>query len=47
MPSAVLWDLDGTIVDSEDYWITAEVELANQHGADWTHEDGLVQVGML
>ncbi len=45
MPSAVLWDLDGTIVDSEDYWITAEVELANQYGADWTHEDGLVQVG--
>jgi HAD superfamily hydrolase (TIGR01509 family) len=43
--AAVLWDLDGTIVDSEDYWISAEVALANEHGATWTHEDGLWQVG--
>jgi HAD superfamily hydrolase (TIGR01509 family) len=44
-PSALLWDLDGTIVDSEDYWIQAEVELANQFGGHWTHEDGMIQVG--
>jgi len=43
--AAVLWDLDGTIVDSEDYWISAEVALAQEHGATWTHEDGLWQVG--
>lgn len=43
--AAVLWDLDGTIVDSEDYWISAEVALADEHGATWTHEDGLWQVG--
>lgn len=44
-PSALLWDLDGTIVDSEDYWIQAEVELAEAHGGTWTHEDGMIQVG--
>lgn len=44
-PSALLWDLDGTIVDSEDYWIQAEVELAESHGGFWTHEDGMIQVG--
>lgn len=44
-PSALLWDLDGTIVDSEDYWIQAEVELAAAHGGTWTHEDGMIQVG--
>ena len=41
----MLWDLDGTIVDSEEYWITAEVELAARFGAEWTHRDGLGQVG--
>jgi HAD superfamily hydrolase (TIGR01509 family) len=45
LPSALLWDLDGTIVDSEDYWIQAEVELAQAHGGTWTHDDGLIQVG--
>ena len=44
-PSAVCWDLDGTIIDSEDYWITAEMELADEFGAVWTHQDGLWQVG--
>lgn len=45
VPSALLWDLDGTIVDSEDYWIKAEVELAERFNGIWTHEDGLIQVG--
>ena len=31
----MLWDLDGTIVDSEEYWITAEVELAARFGAEF------------
>jgi HAD superfamily hydrolase (TIGR01509 family) len=45
LPSAILWDLDGTIVDSEEYWITAEQELAEEFGSVWTHEDGIKQVG--
>jgi HAD superfamily hydrolase (TIGR01509 family) len=46
LPAAVLWDLDGTLVDSEPYWMRSEIELANQHGYDWTEEDGKSLVGM-
>lgn len=44
-PAAVLWDLDGTLIDSEPYWITAEKELARKFGVEWTYEDGLTLVG--
>lgn len=44
-PDAVLWDLDGTLVDSEPDWMRAEHELADAHGAVWTHEDALSLVG--
>lgn len=43
--AAVLWDLDGTIVDTEPVWIAAEHELAAEHGTTWTHEDALQLVG--
>lgn len=43
--AAVLWDLDGTIVDTEPLWIAAEHELAAEHDATWTHEDALAVVG--
>jgi HAD superfamily hydrolase (TIGR01509 family) len=46
MWSAVLWDLDGTLVDTEPVWMAAELELAAEHGADWTHDDGLALVGL-
>jgi HAD superfamily hydrolase (TIGR01509 family) len=42
---AVLWDLDGTLVDSEHYWIRTELEIAEEHGATWREEDGLASVG--
>lgn len=44
-PAAVLWDLDGTLIDSEPYWIGAEMDLAARFGVRWTHEDGLSLVG--
>ena len=44
-PSAVLWDLDGTLVDTEPYWIATEAKLAEEHGATWTHEDAMQLVG--
>jgi HAD superfamily hydrolase (TIGR01509 family) len=44
-PAAVLWDLDGTLIDSEPYWIGAEKELAARFGVDWSDEDGLSLVG--
>ncbi len=45
LPAAVLWDMDGTLVDTEPYWIEAEQELAHRHGATWTHEDAMALVG--
>ncbi len=44
-PAAVLWDMDGTLVDTEPYWIEAEHELAAAHGTTWTHEQALQLVG--
>ncbi|MET0929917.1 MAG: HAD family phosphatase, partial [Aeromicrobium sp.] len=41
----VLWDLDGTIVDTEPLWMAAEHELAVAHGGTWTDEDALQLVG--
>jgi HAD superfamily hydrolase (TIGR01509 family) len=45
LPAAVLWDMDGTLIDTEPYWIGAETELVEAHGGVWTHEDGLSLVG--
>jgi HAD superfamily hydrolase (TIGR01509 family) len=42
---AVLWDLDGTLVDTEPYWIATEFALADEYGATWTHEHALELVG--
>jgi HAD superfamily hydrolase (TIGR01509 family) len=42
---AVLWDLDGTLVDTEPYWITTEFALAEEYGATWSHEHALELVG--
>jgi len=44
-PAAVLWDMDGTLVDTEPYWIETEYQLAERHGAEWTREDALGLVG--
>lgn len=44
-PAAVLWDLDGTLIDSEPYWIGAERELAARFGVPWTDQDGLALIG--
>lgn len=45
MPSAVLWDMDGTLVNTEPYWIEAETDLVREFGGDWTHEEALQLVG--
>ncbi|WP_243886049.1 HAD family hydrolase [Cellulomonas fengjieae] len=45
LPSAVLWDMDGTLIDTEPYWMAAETELVEAHGGVWTHQDGLALVG--
>src|SRR5690606_24126547 len=45
LPQAVLFDMDGTLVDTEPYWMRAEYEIVAEHGATWTHEDALGAVG--
>ena len=45
-PAAVLWDMDGTLIDSEHYWLSSEQELAESWGAQWTAEDGEKLIGM-
>lgn len=37
--------MDGTLVDTEPYWMTAEAELVHSYGGTWTHDDGLMLVG--
>ncbi len=44
-PAAVLWDMDGTMVDTEPYWITAEFALAERYGGSWSREHALTLVG--
>lgn len=45
LPAAVLWDMDGTLVDTEPYWIRAEHELVAAHGGTWTEADAHLLVG--
>jgi HAD superfamily hydrolase (TIGR01509 family) len=42
---AALWDMDGTIVDTEPYWIEAEHALVSAHGGTWSHEQAMQLVG--
>ena len=44
-PAAVLWDMDGTLVDTEPYWMRAETEIVESFGGVWTHADGMLMVG--
>ena len=45
LPDAVLWDMDGTLVDTEPYWMAAETAVVSRHGDTWTQEQGLQLVG--
>lgn len=38
LPAAVLWDMDGLLVDSEPLWTVAETELADRLGGRFTAE---------
>jgi HAD superfamily hydrolase (TIGR01509 family) len=42
---AVLWDMDGTLVDTEPYWIATEFAMAEKYGATWDHGNALDLVG--
>ncbi len=44
-PAAVLWDMDGTLVDTEPYWIATEYALVSEFGGRWTDEYARSLVG--
>lgn len=46
LPAAVLWDLDGTLIDSEQYWMRAEGAIAARYNGEWSHEDGASMIGL-
>ena len=37
--------MDGTLVNTEHYWIEAELELSARDGGGWTHDDGYTVIG--
>ena len=45
LPAGVLWDMDGTLVDTEPYWIAEERALVEKHGGVWTDEHAYQLVG--
>lgn len=42
---AVFWDMDGTLVDTEPYWIEAEYALVASYGGEWSPEQAHSLVG--
>ena len=38
--------MDGTLVDTEPYWMAAETPLVERFGGTWTHEQALGMVGL-
>jgi HAD superfamily hydrolase (TIGR01509 family) len=45
LPSAVLWDMDGTLVDTEPYWMRCEFALAEKYAGTWSEQHALAVVG--
>ncbi len=43
--SAILFDMDGTLVDSEPLWLEAECEVMESVGASWSAQDQLSTLG--
>lgn len=37
--------MDGTLVDTEPYWISSETDLVESFGSTWTYEDAMTLVG--
>lgn len=45
-PQAILFDHDGTLVDTEPVWAAAKVALAAEFGCTWTEQDTLDCLGL-
>ena len=42
---AVLWDMDGTLIDTEPYWMAAEADLVTSFGGSWSDQQAHALVG--
>jgi beta-phosphoglucomutase-like phosphatase (HAD superfamily) len=42
---AILFDMDGVLVDSEPWWNDVRIAFAREHGRTWTHEDQALCMG--
>ena len=45
LPEAVLWDMDGTLVDTEPYWLEAEHDIVEGAGGTWSEDYAMQLVG--
>lgn len=45
-PAAALWDMDGTIVDTESHWVAAAEEILRAHGIESVPSDLAPLIGM-
>jgi HAD superfamily hydrolase (TIGR01509 family) len=45
LPAAVLFDMDGTLIDSEGLWLAAEIDLMSGLGSTWTQDDQRICLG--
>ncbi|OIH84188.1 haloacid dehalogenase [Arthrobacter sp. UCD-GKA] len=41
----VLWDMDGTLLDTEPYWMAAEAALVAEFGGRWSEDQAMALVG--
>lgn len=46
MPAAALWDLDGTIIDSEPIWLRAEQAMLERYGLTYPPDSEYMLVGL-
>ena len=45
LPAAVLFDMDGLLIDTEPLWFAVETQILAEHGATWTSADHAALVG--
>ena len=45
LPAAVLFDMDGLLIDTEPLWFSVETDILTELGASWEYEDHATLVG--
>lgn len=42
----MLWDMDGTLIDSGEYWTDSQREVVEHYGGQWSQAQSLELVGL-